>query len=105
MQVESFVRPVFRTDTSIEETRFSSSEPVTSDPVEFVQPLEDSKPRESKLDLISAAIVHGFTGAFMAFIFGLVTDYIPSKFDNLLLSVFMGLCVGVIAYALMKEDQ
>ncbi|MCI0339078.1 MAG: hypothetical protein L0226_16015 [Acidobacteria bacterium] len=63
------------------------------------------KPRERKIDLVFAAIVIGLTASFVAFIFGLVTEYIPRTVDNILLSAFMGICIGVIAYALMKEED
>jgi hypothetical protein len=63
------------------------------------------KPRESKLDHVTASAVYGLTATFMAFIFGLVTEYIPRMLENVLLSVFMGICVGVIAYALMSGDD
>jgi hypothetical protein len=63
------------------------------------------RPRETKLDHVSAAAVYGFTASFMAFIFGLVTEYIPRMPINMLLSIFMGLSVGVIAYALMTGED
>ena len=63
------------------------------------------KPRESKLDQVFVAAVYGLTAAFMAFIFGWVTEYISSTFENTLLSAFMGLCIGVIAYALMGGED
>lgn len=61
--------------------------------------------REKKLDIVSASVVVGGTAQFVAFIFGLVTDFVPRVFDNILLSTFIGLCVGVIAYALMKGND
>jgi hypothetical protein len=61
--------------------------------------------RESKLDTVSTAIVIGGTAQFVTFIFGLVTEFVPRVFDNILLSAFIGLCVGVIAYALMKGND
>ncbi len=64
-----------------------------------------SKPRESKLDIVSAAVVIGMTAQFVVFIFGLVTEFVPRLFENILLSVFVGLCVGVIGFALMKGND
>lgn len=61
--------------------------------------------REKKLDVVSASIVVGGTAQFVTFLFGLVTDFIPRVFDNVLLSAFVGLCVAVIAYALMKGND
>lgn len=61
--------------------------------------------RLAKFDTVSAAIVVGGTVQFVTFIFGLVTEFVPRVFDNILLSVFFGLCVGVIAYALMKGSD
>ncbi len=64
-----------------------------------------AKPRESKLDIVSTAVVIGMTAQFVVFIFGLVTDFIPRMLETILISVFVGLCVGVIAYALMKGND
>lgn len=61
--------------------------------------------RESMIDLVSAAIVIGLTAQFVSFLFGWVTQYIPQLMENLLLSSFMGVCVGVIAFALMKGEE
>ncbi|MGE0882058.1 MAG: hypothetical protein AB7P14_00815 [Blastocatellales bacterium] len=61
--------------------------------------------REKKWDIVSASVVVGGTGQFVSFIFGLVTEFVPRVFDNILLSAFIGLCVGVIAYALMKGND
>ncbi len=66
---------------------------------------ENIKPRDSKVDLISASVVYGLTAQFVAFMFGVVTEYIPNMMVNVLLSTFMGLCVGVIAYAVMKNEH
>lgn len=64
-----------------------------------------SKPRESKLDIVSASVVIGMTAQFIVFIFGLVTEFVPRLFDNIMLSVFVGLCVGIIGFALMKGND
>ncbi|MCG3162658.1 MAG: hypothetical protein JMDDDDMK_03952 [Acidobacteria bacterium] len=64
-----------------------------------------SKPRGSKLDTVSAAVVVGMTAQFVLFIFGLVTEFVPRLIENILLSVFVGLCVSVIAFALMKGND
>ena len=64
-----------------------------------------TNPREAKFDIVSAAIVVGGTAQFVTFIFGLVTEFVTHVLDNVLLSVFIGLCVGVIAYALMKGND
>lgn len=61
--------------------------------------------RERKLDVVSASVVVGGTAQFLSFLFGLMTDFIPRVFDNILLSVFIGLCVAVIAYALMRDND
>lgn len=61
--------------------------------------------RESRVDQVSASVVIGLTALFIAFMFGWVTSLITNITENLLLSLFMGLCVGVIAYALMKEED
>ena len=64
-----------------------------------------TNPREAKFDIVSASIVVGGTAQFITFIFGLVTEVVTRVVDNVLLSVFIGLCVGVIAYALMKGND
>jgi hypothetical protein len=64
-----------------------------------------TNPREARLDNVTTAIVIGGTAQFVTFIFGLVTEFVPRVFDNILLSAFIGLCVGVIAYALMKGND
>ena len=45
------------------------------------------------------------TAQFVLFIFGLVTEFVPRLIENILLSVFVGLCVSVIAFALMKGND
>jgi len=64
-----------------------------------------SKRRESKLDTVSIAVVVGMTALFVVFIFGLVTEFSPRILDTVLLSAFIGICVGVIAFALVKGDD
>ncbi|MDQ3009969.1 MAG: hypothetical protein M3X11_04620 [Acidobacteriota bacterium] len=64
-----------------------------------------TNPREAKFDIVSAAIIVGGTAQFITFLFGLVTEFVTHVLDNVLLSVFIGLCVGVIAYALMKGND
>ena len=64
-----------------------------------------SKPRESKLDTVSTAVVIGMTAQFVVFIVGLVTEFAPRMLEIILLSVFVGLCVSVIAFALMKDND
>jgi hypothetical protein len=64
-----------------------------------------TSPREAKFDTVSAAIVVGGTAQFVAFLFGLVTEVMSRVIDNILLSALIGLCVGVIAYALMKGND
>ena len=64
-----------------------------------------TKPNETKLDIISAAVVVGMTVQFVSFLFGLVTEFIPRILDVTVISLFLGLCVAVIAYAMMKEGD
>jgi hypothetical protein len=64
-----------------------------------------AKPRESKLDIISTAVVIGMTAQFVIFLFGLVTEFMPRLFGSTLISVSVGLCAGVIAYVLMKGSD
>jgi hypothetical protein len=64
-----------------------------------------AKPRESKLDVISTAVIIGMTAQFVIFLFGLVTEFMPRLFGSALISASVGLCAGVIAYVLMKSDD
>ncbi len=73
--------------------------------IRSMSPTPQASRRERKWDIVSASVVVGGTGQFVTFIFGLVTDFVPRVFDNVLLSTFIGLCVGVIAYALMKGSD
>lgn len=62
-------------------------------------------PQETKLDIVYAAVVLGMTAQFVSFIFGMVTAYLPRLLDIALISVFIGICVSIISYALMKESD
>ena len=55
-------------------------------------------------DVLAAAIVIGLTAQFVAVIFGLVTNFIPTLLINLVLSSFIGVCVGLISYMLMNDS-
>jgi hypothetical protein len=107
MQAKSRVAVVLSPENGEEDTIFLSTAE-TDQQAQTTSPNASEttiKPRETKLDHVSASIVCGMTAAFMAFIFGLVTGYISSNLENILLSLFMGLCIGVIAYALMTGDD
>lgn len=73
--------------------------------IQSIKPNRKANAQERKLDVVSASIVVGGTAQFVTFLFGLVTEFIPRIFDNVLLSAFVGLCVAVIAYALMKGND
>ena len=91
---------------SFGEQSIGISQEQRSQPVSKPTPTKPkANPREVKFDKVSAAIVVGGTGQFVTFLFGLVTEFVPRVFDNILLSLFIGLCVGVIAYALMKGND
>lgn len=55
-------------------------------------------------DVLAAAIVIGLTAQFVAVIFGIVTNFIPTLLINLVLSSFIGVCVGLISYMLMNDS-
>jgi len=55
-------------------------------------------------DVLAAAVVIGLTAQFVAVIFGLVTNFIPTLLINLVLSSFIGVCVGLISYMLMNDS-
>jgi hypothetical protein len=62
---------------------------------------EDQKDRELFLDNAFAAAVIGGTAQFISFLLVLTTQATVSLLENLLLSAFIGLCLGCIAYALL----
>ncbi|MDX2031049.1 MAG: hypothetical protein SF339_10290 [Blastocatellia bacterium] len=64
-----------------------------------------ARPKETRLDIISAAVVVGMTAQFVSFILGLVTEFVPQVTHVTLVSVFVGVSVSLIAYALMKEPN
>lgn len=63
------------------------------------------KTSAAKLDRISASVVIGLTAQFVTSVFGIVTEFLPRMFETILLSTFIGMCVGVIAFALMSESH
>ena len=63
------------------------------------------KTTQTKLDRISTSVVIGMTAQFVITVFGIVTEFMPRMLDNILLSIFVGLCVGVITFALLSEEQ
>ncbi|HKX31088.1 MAG TPA: hypothetical protein VJ302_25585 [Blastocatellia bacterium] len=89
------------------ESRVPATPPLKPSPRLDRQPNPDRelRPGETKLDQVFAALVCGLTAAFVAFIFGLVTEYIHHPLYNLSLSLFVGLCIGIIAYVLMASDE
>ncbi len=97
------------------ETRFATSfgehasgisdEQATNTVIQSVKVRPKISAHERRLDVVSASIVVGGTAQFVTFLFGLVTEFIPRVFDNILLSAFVGLCVAAIAYALMKGSE
>jgi uncharacterized membrane protein len=64
-----------------------------------------ARPKETRLDIISAAVVVGMTAQFVSFVLGLVTDFDPQVANVTLVSMFVGVSVSLIAYALMKEPN
>lgn len=104
MQIETRVAATYSKDTGLSGSEY----PKLAKSQKFRHPGDIQAKhltRESKVDQMSASVVIGLTGLFIAFMFGWVTRLIPNLGENLLLSLFMGLCVGVIAFALMKEED
>lgn len=69
------------------------------------QEARKAKPAETKMDILTASMIFGFSALFVSAGFGVVTDYIPRILDLVGISVFIGLFVSVITYALMKEEE
>lgn len=106
MQPETHFAASFGEQAAFNEKKIGNlPEPDSQTVIKSIPSSSKTTPRESKFDIVSAAIVVGGTAQFVVFIFGLVTDFVPRVFDNVLLSAFIGLCVGVIAYALMKGND
>ena len=100
------MQPETQFATSFGEQASAFSEDQTARTViQSINSKSNKNPLEKKLDVVSASVVVGGTAQFMTFLFGLVTDFIPRVFDNVLLSVFVGLCVAGIAYVLMKGND
>jgi hypothetical protein len=55
--------------------------------------------------MVSAAVVVGMTVQFISFLFGIVTEFVPRILDIAVISIFLGMVVAVIAYAMMKEGE
>lgn len=92
--------------TSYGEQSIGISQEQRPQPVGKSQPVKTkAKSRAALFDTVTTAIVIGGTAQFITFIFGLVTEIVTRVFDNILLSAFIGLCFGVIAYALMKDNE
>ncbi|MCI0388123.1 MAG: hypothetical protein MOB07_05055 [Acidobacteria bacterium] len=107
MQPESRFATSLSEEIGVEEENATSSIQIQSQdqPVTKVTTTTKSKRRESKMDTISAAVVVGMTAQFVVFILCLVTEFVPRIIDTILLSLFVGICVGVIGFALMKGND
>jgi len=104
MQPESRFATSLSEEIGVEKNNATSSIQIQSQkqPVSKITTTTKSKRRESKLDTVSAAVVIGMTAQFVIFILCLVTEFVPRIIDTILLSMFVGICVGVIGFALMK---
>ena len=106
MQPESRFATSLSEEIGVEEENATSKIQSSKDKsVTKITRSKDSKRRESKLDTVSAAVVVGMTAQFVVFILCLVTEFVPRIIDTILLSVFVGICVGVIGFALMKGND
>ena len=107
MQPESRFATSLSEEIGVEKENATSSIQIQSQnqPVTKVTTTAKSKRRESKMDTISAAVVVGMTAQFVIFILCLVTEFVSRIIDTILLSLFVGICVGVIGFALMKSND
>jgi|SRR5215813_3806749 len=107
MQPESRFATSLSEEIGVEKNNATSSIQIQSQkqPVSKITTTTKSKRRESKLDTVSAAVVIGMTAQFVVFILCLVTEFVPRIIDTILLSMFVGICVGVIGFALMKGND
>ena len=107
MQPESRFATSLSEEIGVEKNNATSSIQIQSQkqPVSKITTTTKSKRRESKLDTVSAAVVIGMTAQFVIFILCLVTEFVPRIIDTILLSMFVGICVGVISFALMNGND
>jgi len=102
MQPESRFAASLSEELGVEKENATSSIQIQKQPVTKVTITNNSKRRESKLDKVSAAVVVGMTAQFVVFVLCLVTEFVSRIIDTILLSMFVGICVGVIGFALMN---
>jgi hypothetical protein len=105
MQSESSFAPSLGEEIGIQDAHPSKSFETRNSKVITITSTKNSKARAPKLDLVSASVFIGMAAQFLVFLFSLVTEYSPRLMENILWSVFAGICVGVIAYALMKGND
>jgi len=105
MQPETGFAPSLSEEIRLEEEHATSSFQSRNQTIEKITAKPVPKRRESKLDTVSAAVVVGMTALFVVFLLCLVTEFAPRMIDTILLSAFVGICVGVIAFALMKDHE
>jgi hypothetical protein len=104
MQPESSFAPSLSEEIGIEVDHATTFQTRNSKVVNITS-ATNSKSREPRVDLVSAAVFVGMMTQFLVFLFGLVSEYVPRLIENILWSVFAGICVGVIAYALMRGND
>jgi hypothetical protein len=104
MQTESKFASSFSEEIGVDE-ELPSSQIRKNRLVQEISAEAVSKTGEPRIDIVSASVFIGMSAQFVAFLFGLVTDIMTRLIDVVLFSVFAGLCVGVIAYALMKGND
>jgi hypothetical protein len=107
MQPDSRFATSLSEEIGVEKENATSSNQIQSQnqPITKVTTTTKSKRRESKLDIVSAAVVVGMTAQFVVFILCLVTEFVSRIIDTILLSLLVGICVGVIGFALMKGND
>jgi hypothetical protein len=104
MQLESRILPTFGAAAGNEPTA-NRREMAKKILAQQAQSAAKPTPRETKLDILFAAIVIGLTVQFISFVLGLVTEIFPRVLDAALVSILIGLCAMGISYALMKESD
>src|SRR5262245_12213637 len=105
MQPESEFATSLSEEIGVEKENATSSIQIQKRPVTKPKTTAKSRRSASKLDTVSAAVVVGMTAQFVVFILCLVTELVPRIIDTILLSAFVGICVGVIGFALMKGSD
>lgn len=104
MQLESKIASTLGEGATVSTTARNRREIVQQILSKGKNPIKKGRGAETRRDIISASVVIGLTAQFVTFIFASVTEFVTRLIDSIAISLFIGVIVSLIAYALMKED-